>query len=370
MDLTELKAAIDEYQAASGKALTENRESLKALAAEVDQIVTRMNRPLGGGGPDPFRQSSGEREMKSFVSFLRYGPDRMPGDEMKSLMHTPDTAGGYLAPEEFLQEILRNVVLFSPIRSVARVQQISAGAVLLPKRTSGMTAAWVPEVGARPETTVTFSQLEFGVKEAACWVDCSNALLEDAAFDLPGELAFEFAEEFGRIESASFVNGVLPGEPAGFAEHPSIAYTPSGSGTDLTCDSLINLFHAVAPPYRVSGAWLMNSSTLAKVRQLKTAGDGVYLLNPAGIAGAPATTLLGKPVVECPDLPDVAGGAYPVYFGDWRQGYRIFDRIALTVLRNPYTQAGNGQTRFHARRRVAGGVGKPEAIRKLKIATS
>ncbi len=55
-------------------------------------------------------------------------------------------------------------------------------------------------------------------------------------------------------------------------------------------------------------------------------------------------------------------------FGDFQAGYRIFDRVALSVLRNPYTVADNGLTRFHARRRVAGGVAKAEALRKLKIA--
>lgn len=62
--------------------------------------------------------------------------------------------------------------------------------------------------------------------------------------------------------------------------------------------------------------------------------------------------------------------AYPIIFGDFSQGYRIFDRVALSILRDPYSQATKGMTRFHGRRRVAGGVGKAEAIRKLKIATS
>jgi HK97 family phage major capsid protein len=80
--------------------------------------------------------------------------------------------------------------------------------------------------------------------------------------------------------------------------------------------------------------------------------------------------LLGRPVVEMPDMPDIAGGAYPVVFGDFMNAYRIFDRVSLSILRDPYSQATNGMTRFHGRRRVAGGVAKAEAIRKLKIATS
>lgn len=114
----------------------------------------------------------------------------------------------------------------------------------------------------------------------------------------------------------------------------------------------------------------MNSATMGAVRKLKDGSTGTFLLMTSGIANAPATTLLGRPVVEAPDMPSIAGGAFPIAFGDFAAGYRIFDRVALSVLRDPYSQATNGMTRFHGRRRVAGGVGKPEAIRKLKIATS
>jgi HK97 family phage major capsid protein len=39
----------------------------------------------------------------------------------------------------------------------------------------------------------------------------------------------------------------------------------------------------------------------------------------------------------------------------------------MSLLRDPYSQAANGMTRFHARRRVAAGCVKTEAFRLLKI---
>mgnify|MGYP001809840520 FL=1 len=194
-------------------------------------------------------------------------------------------------------------------------------------------------------------------------------MLEDSAFDVSSELAFEFSEEFGKAEGAAFVtgNGVL--RPMGFMSDTGLSYTPSGSASAITADSLIDLFHAIAPAYRANGVWMMNSTTLAAIRKLKD-GTGNYLVLSAGLAGQVTTTLLGRPVVEAPDMADVAGNAYPVVFGDFSQGYRIFDRVALSILRDPYSQATNGMTRFHGRRRVAAGVAKAEAIRKLKIATS
>jgi HK97 family phage major capsid protein len=96
--------------------------------------------------------------------------------------------------------------------------------------------------------------------------------------------------------------------------------------------------------------------------------NGQYLLALSGINNAPATTILGRPVVEMPDLPDEAANATPIIFADFMQFYRIFDRLQLSVIRDPLTQATRGLTRFHARRRVAGGVRKAEAAVKLKCA--
>ncbi len=69
-------------------------------------------------------------------------------------------------------------------------------------------------------------------------------------------------------------------------------------------------------------------------------------------------------------MPSIAGNAFPVVFGDFNSAYRIYDRVSLTLLRDPFTQATNGLVRFHARRRVGGDVVKAEAIRKLKISVS
>jgi HK97 family phage major capsid protein len=191
-------------------------------------------------------------------------------------------------------------------------------------------------------------------------------MLEDSAFDIGQLLAFEFAEEFGYFERVAFVNGASQLSPSGFMADANVAYT---TGTDASAIKADGLIDALKTPYRANAVWGMNSATVGAIRKLKdTAGQ--YLMSMAGINGAPTTTILGRPVVEMPDMPDIGAGKFPVVFGNFSQGYRIFDRISLSILRDPYSQATNGMTRFHGRRRVAGGVGKAEAIRKLKIATS
>ena len=366
-DLAEIRTAVQGFTTTADQRFGTIETGLAELRMRLDRTETVIRRPGGGGSNDG--RTAAEIETRAFNAFIRRGREGMAADELRSLRVSEDTAGGFLAPDQFVAELLRNVVLFSPVRAIARVMPTGAGAVLLPKRTGGMTASWVGETQARPETTVTFGQNRYEVRELAAYVDVSNAMLEDSAFDVAAELSFEFAEEFGKAEGAAFVNGASVLKPSGFMQDAGLSYTPSGSATAVTADGLIDLFHALSAPYRASGTWGMNATTLGALRKLKD-GNGQYLLATAGINNAPATTLLGRPVVEMADMPDIAGNAFPIVFGDFMQGYRIFDRVALSILRDPYSQATNGMTRFHGRRRVAGGVAKAEAIRKLKIATS
>lgn len=367
--IAEIRSAIEGFTTTADQRFGKIDGVLAELRQRQDKIETVLRRPgVEGGGKDG--KEAAEIEQRAFVHFVRRGREALPADEIRSLRTSDDTAGGYLAPDQFVAELDRNVVLFSPVRSVARVRGTSAAAVLLPKRTGRMTAQWVGETQPRPETTITYGQSRYPVCELTAYVDVSNANLEDQAFDVAAELAFDFAEEFGKAEGTAFVSGASDLSPIGFMQNADIAYTPSGSASAVTADSLIDLFHAIPTPYRGNAVWGMNSATLGAVRKLKDPATGAYLLITSGIANSPATTLLGRPVIEMPDMPDVAGAAFPIVFGDFMNGYRIFDRVALSILRDPYSQAVNGMTRFHGRRRVAGGVAKAEALRKLKIATS
>jgi HK97 family phage major capsid protein len=364
--LAELRQAIDDLTATAEQRLAAADTALTEIRSRLDRDETLRGRPgLPADNPDDRRPV----ETRAFDRFLRRGQEALSAEEVRSIRVSDDTAGGYLAPDSFVPELQRNVVLFSPVRQVARVMPIGTGAAVLPRRTGGMTATWVGETDTRSETTVTFGANRYEVAEIAAYVDVSNAMLEDSAFDVAALLTFEFGEEFGKKEGSAFVSGNGVVKPTGFMSDANLSYTASGSASAVTADGLIDLYHALPSPYRGTAVWMMNSATIAAVRKLKD-GAGNYLILTAGLAGQVTTTLLGRPVIEAPDMPAIAGDAYPIAFGDFMAGYRIFDRIPLAILRDPYSQAAAGMVRFHGRRRVAGGVGKAEAIRKLKIATS
>ena len=133
-------------------------------------------------------------------------------------------------------------------------------------------------------------------------------------------------------------------------------------------NGLIDLFHSVPAAYRSNGTWLLNSTSISAVRKLVST-SGVPLWQDSLAAGNPPT-ILGRPVMEAIDMPGIAANAFPIAFGDFSNGYRIYDRVQLVLLRDPFTQASNGFVVFHARRRVGGDVVKAEAIKKLSMVVS
>lgn len=334
-------------------------KTFNEVKARLDKLEAKANRPQGAYIASPNSPVMTPSETKVFSAYLSTG-------DAKALTLSSDTANHVLAPEEVSGEFVRNLVEYSPIRAIADVRSTGSATVILPKRTGVANAVWVGETAARTGSQPTFDQSEIAIKEIATFVDLSLQLAEDSA-NVLNEVNLALAEDFGQKESLSFVTGNTALEPAGILVNTSIASTNATGATTVSPDELIALMYALPATYRNSGTWVMNGTTLAALRTLKD-GHGNYLWQPSYQAGQPET-ILGRPVVEAIDMPDIEADAEPIIFGDFKRGYRIYDRITLAVMADPYTQRANGLMRYHARRRVGAGVVRPDAFRKLTMAS-
>ena len=136
--------------------------------------------------------------------------------------------------------------------------------------------------------------------------------------------------------------------------------------TDEAADCLLDLVFALKAPYRRRARFVMNRLTQAAVRKLKN-DDGDYLWQPA-LGAELASTLLGYPVTECEEMPDIAAGSMALAFGDFERGYLVVDRAGINVLRDPFT--AKPYVLFCTTKRVGGGVQDFDAIKLLKFAAS
>ncbi|WP_441230060.1 phage major capsid protein [Tardiphaga sp. 215_C5_N2_1] len=341
------------------------------LTTRLDKLEAKARRPAAANDnfyPVAANDNEAPTEAKSFNSYLRRGDNGVGADEAKMLRAGVAPQGGYLAPNEFRTEFIRDLTLFSPIRALATVKQTSHGSVTLQKRTGITNAKWKGEIEAQEESGPSFGQVEIVARELTTYVDVSNQLLADAVVDVDAEVRLALAEDFGQKEGLAFVKGDGVSQPAGIMSDASVSYIANGHATNLSADALIGLVYSLPAFYRNRGTFVLNGSTLAAIRKLKDT-TGQYLWQPAYQAGQPET-ILGRPVAEAVDMDDVASGTFPVLFGDIATAYRIVDRTDLSVLVNPYLLATNSVTRMHASRRVGGGVVQANAVKKLRMTTS
>jgi len=343
--------------------ITQAKQAQEGIKEQVENLETVMRRPNSG-----LEAKQIDEGLAAFDAYCRKGLEGLEDAEKKALTVSSDNTGGYLAPPEYVRELLKTVTEISPVRSIARVRSTGQRSIQVPKRDGQFSAAWVAESGTRAETTgYTVGLEELPAHELYALVDISEQNLEDSVFDLESEMQSEFAEQFAKAEGTAFVSGNSVGKPEGLLTNSSVGESNSGNGTALLADGLITLVHSIKSEYGRNGTFMFNRGTLSAIRKLKdTAGQYVFQAGMSLQAGVP-NTILGYPYVEATDMPDVAANAYPVLFGDFRRAYMIVDRVALAVTRDPFTQATSGNVRYIARRRVGGQVIQAEAIVKQKV---
>jgi HK97 family phage major capsid protein len=257
---------------------------------------------LGGAVARPLLSGARAGAGAAFGGFLRSGTSV----EMKSFTGVSGDSGGYAIPKEIDAVIGATLASVSPIRSIANVVQVGSAGYRKLVTAGGTPSGWASEVDARPATgTPTYFEIAPPMGDLYANPSASQAMLDDALFDVEGWLATEIAREFARAEGAAFVNGSGVGRPKGFLAAPTssandaarafgtLQYLASGAAGDFAAspqDRLIDLVQSLRGPYRQNGTWVMNSATLARIRKFKTS-DGAFIWTPGLSVGQPATLL-------------------------------------------------------------------------------
>jgi HK97 family phage major capsid protein len=366
--LDDLSASVDERLKEIEKKFDNDNhanDNEKKLADRLDKIEARLSRP-GSPALITHRDDGGKTETKAFVDYLRTGQI-----EQKALSVASN--GGVLVPQVLLNEIQKNLVELSPIRSIARITSIGGEKVSLPKRSAGSQGAWVSEVANRPETSSTYATpQDIEAYEYAGYVEASLKVLEDSMFDLQSEIARDIAEDIAKAEGAAFVVGDGSGKPTGFLHSPaggSVVDATPAAGAMPTADDFITAFYSLPSAYARNAVWVLNRSIMGAIRKMRTtSGEYIWAESPGSnsLAFANAGTLLGAPVIEVPDAPSLAASTVVATVGDFKQAYRIVNRVDLDILRDELTGRKNGKVLWHFRRRVGGEVVNANALRFLK----
>lgn len=366
-------------------------KDLGDLQTAMDEMNVRLAAANLNGGKDPaddpFNSSTAERRAysKAFRAAFRKGGvgdiDATLKDlAIKAAMQTQsDPDGGWMVPVEMDQQISRVLQNVSAVRNLAQVQPISSSEYKKLVSQGGAVSGWVGEQDARAQTgTPQLAEIAVTAQELYANPFATQQLLDDAFVDIGEWLANEVAITFAEQEGLAFVTGNGVKKPHGILAYPTIADAnyawgklgfigTGGTGFEADpagLDTLITAMYALKAGYRINATWMANRRTIGDIRTMKDS-QGRYQWQPSQIAGEPPT-LLGYPIVDDDNMPDVASGAFPVAFGDFKRGYLIVDRIGTRVLRDPYSN--KPFVSFYTTKRVGGGVQNFEAIKLIKCA--
>jgi HK97 family phage major capsid protein len=328
------------------------------------------------------------REYRAgFLAYVRRGAHQLAPDIQNVMRIGSGPDGGYWAPTETANMIKSRQHETSQIRPLANVITIGSTAFEQPIDTGELTGGgWVDELESPGESDLGGLKMQkIEVREQFEMPVVTQNLLDDSMFNIEEFLAFKIADQFARRENTAFVSGDGVKKPRGFLDYRTTAtteddgarawgklqYVPVGGASGFPFSSgvgddpraLFDVVSKMKAMYRQNASWLMNRATASVVRKLRD-GEGRFLWQQNLVPDQPPL-LLGYPVAEFEDMPDIGAGAFPIAFADLSQGYTIVDRFGVRILRDPFTT--KGRVKFYATKRVGGDVTDFDAIKLLKI---
>ncbi len=349
--------------------------------ARIFSLMLAEDLPRGQVAPDVSIEQVKAYE-KAYVRWMSRG-DTITDQERADLSVGSDPDGGFLVSPVIAGRVVEFVRESSPMRSVADIITTTSDAVEdirdLDEAASG---GWVGEKQARPKTNTPQRQMyRIPVHEQYAMPASTQKMLDDAGRDQEAWLARKIADKLTREENAAFTTGTGSHRPRGFLTYPDgtptgngvaanfqkIKQIKSGANGDFASsdpgDPLIDLVFDLKQQYRQRATFMMARATVAAVRKLKD-GDGNYLWQP-DFAARQNGTLLGSPIVEGEDMPQLATDSLSIIYGDLRELYLIVDRMGIRTLRDPFTDKPN--VLFYTTKRVGGDVKNFDAAKIMRF---
>lgn len=379
----EFKSANDERLTAIERArgdivLEEKVDRIDRALAEQKSLIERA--ALAGRRPGLAADPALSEQKSAWSAYMRRGDiSALSQFEAKALSVGTDADGGYIAPPELDRMIESRLRQVSPMRAIATVRTTGANVFKKPISLTAAGAGWAAETGTRSQTTSpTLALMEFPTAELYANLAATQTLLDDSFVNLEDWIAGEVEEAFAGQERAAFVSGDGDDKPRGFLDYDKVAegshvwgkigYVATGVdgafASSNPVDKVIDLIYTPKAQFRQNARFVMNRKTVSAVRKLKD-GDDRYIWEPNDAGGA---TLLGYPITEIEDMPDIGVDSFSIAFGDFARGYLIVDRAGVRVLRDPYS--AKPYVLFYVTKRVGGGVQNFDAIKALKFGDS
>jgi HK97 family phage major capsid protein len=381
-------------------------DAVEALKKRLETLEVKLDRPNDGGDGKALRPEE-KGHVDAFNAWLRNPNDAerkaaLAQAQAKALSHktvsSATSSAGFAIPESIGRDVAMYLQQESPMRRVLNVITVGTSDYKELVDVNGEASGWVGETDARSSTgTPVLEEASPTFGEVYAYPQIYEHVLDDAFFDVQGWVTNRIVAEFARREGEAWISGNGTKKPTGFLNgtpeatgdfdsparaFQTLEYVPTGvayaadapfgvlataSPTFYPHDIFMDTIHKMRPGYRPGAVWVMNTLTKGAIRKLKD-NEGNYLLRP-GLEMGEGSQMLGYTIEEMDHMPDMGANAFPIAFGNFREGYLAVERTMLRITVDDNITSP-GSVKFYARRRVGGIVKNDQAIKLIKMAAS
>ena len=240
--------------------------------------------------PKATRKGAFEKYLRNGMGSLNSSERSMMG-ELRGQTTSPDSAGGFLVPQEFSNELDVATLFTGEVERLAKKLNTAGGALLdYPTINDTATdAALTSEAAAVGVQDMTFANAQLSAYNYASQVKVSMQLLQDNAFDLNAFLAEAMGERIARATNGAFTTGTGSSQPQGIITGASLGNT-AASATAIVADDILDLVHSIDPSYRNKPTFglMAHDNVIAAIRALGIGSSNDFpIFIPSMEAGQP-----------------------------------------------------------------------------------
>jgi HK97 family phage major capsid protein len=330
----------------------------KTHQAMADLGLTRVDRrhSMFPGIADDPNLPAGERSYRFFRAVL--GGDILG---LKALAEGTSSAGGYLVPAGFREEIIARMPDSAELAPHVRVVPVRTDTGSVPSLATDISVTWTAggdaENVAFNATDPVLGSVTWSLKRGDAITKMSRELVADSQPSIVEFITRLFREAIASERDKMIAVGNGTSQPQGISNASGLTAVDVAGA--IAYDSLIEIEQSLPMKYRARGRWIMNGTNLQRIYSMADS-QGQPIFRRDVVAGLPESRILGYPVCQQNNLADGE-----IYFGDL--GYYLwFDREEMGV--ESTTLSGDAfekhQVWVKVWERADGKVGLPEAFVK------
>lgn len=379
--IEKMNAAIENLRTAQ---TAQNDAEISKRDAEIASLKTQiaqLSNPITGTAQteDPKQQYE-----KDFHNYLKTGNAlNLRGDPVPPVAGSEGTNanGGFICPDGLDKRVVELLTPRSTIRRNATIIVPAGKKYERPYKKTGITSGWVGETTARTATDAqTYDMISAEVGELYAFPQYTQNFLADTWYNVEQGFARDLAITFADKEETAFISGDGSNKPKGILGSTTTFGTEddahrdwnklqkvnTGSATGITLNSLYAIKDSLNYAYRSNAKWYMSTSTYTALQQTLVDAERRGIFGRGDVSQNMPETLLGYPIEIDDYMPAVAANAYPIIFGDMRQGYAILERPGIGVLRDMYSN--KPYIGLYSIKRVGGLIQDYRALKVLCVA--